>query len=143
AGCGLFALDRRRVTLIAVGVFGFVISLGLNTPAYDVLRVLLFPYRGLRAPARASMLVYLTLAALCACGWTRLMRGRSKSFTSIATLMVAALMLVEFGTRLDRWLTLPEKPAEVYQWLAAMPRSIVAEVPLARADRLDRLHDGL
>ena len=143
AACGIYALDRRRATLVAIGAFGFVISLGLNTPVYDVLRWLLIPYRGLRAPARASMLVYIALAALGAYGWARLTRGRSRSFTSIATIAVAALMLVEFRTRLDRWLTLPEKPAEVYQWLAALPRSVVAEVPLARADRLDRTWDSV
>lgn len=143
AACGIYALDRRRVTLLAIGALGFVISLGMNTPVYDLLRLLLVPYRGLRAPARASMLVYLALAALGAYGWTRLMRGRTKSFTSIATVVVAALVLVEFRTRLDRWLTLPEKPAEVYQWLAALPRSVVAEVPLARADRLDRTWDSV
>jgi hypothetical protein len=89
------------------------------------------------------MLVYFALAALGAYGWTRLTRGRSKSFTSIATVIVAALLLVEFRTRLDRWLTLPEKPAEVYRWLATQPRSVVAEVPLAQADRLHSIYDGL
>jgi len=143
AACGIYALDRRRVTLIATGAFGFVISLGLNTPVYEVLRALLIPYRGLRAPARASMLVYIAVAALAAYGWTRLMRGRSKSVTSIATVIVAVLLLVEFRTRVERWLTLPQKPAEVYQWLAALPRSVVVEVPLARADRLDRTWDSV
>ena len=57
---------------------GFVISLGLNSPFYELLRAVVLPYRGLRAPARASILVYLALAALGAFGWARLMRGRSK-----------------------------------------------------------------
>src|SRR5688572_7817401 len=100
AACGLYALDRRRLSLLAIGATGFVISLGLNTPVYGVMRAVLLPYRGLRAPARASILVYVALAALAAYGWSRLMRGRSKPFTSIATLAVAALLLVEFRTRL-------------------------------------------
>ena len=143
AACGLYALDRRRLSLLAIGATGFVISLGLNTPVYGVLRAVLLPYRGLRVPARASILVYVALAALAAYGWSRLMRGRSKPFTSIATLAVAALLLVEFRTRLDEWLTVPERPAEVYRWLATQPRSVVAEVPLARADSLHSIHDGL
>ena len=107
AGFGLYAIDRRRVTIVAIGVIGFVISLGLNTPFYELLRALVFPYRGLRAPARASILVFMALAALGAYGWTRLMRGRSKSLTTVATVMMAAALLIEFRTTMDRWLTVP------------------------------------
>ncbi len=64
-------------TLLVLGVIGFVISLGLNSPFYEPLRAVFFPYRGLRAPARASILVFLALAALAAYGWARLMRDRS------------------------------------------------------------------
>lgn len=143
AAIGLSSFDRRRLTLLSIGVIGFVISLGLNSPLYEPLRALFYPYRGLRAPARASVLVFLALAALAAYGWTRLMRGRSRSVTTIATIMMAAALLVEFNTRLDKWLTVPEQPAEVYRWLAIQPRSVVAEVPLARADRLHSIYDGL
>ena len=52
-----------------IGVVGFVLSLGLNTPIYELLRELVFTYRGLRAPARAAALVYLALAVLAAYGW--------------------------------------------------------------------------
>jgi hypothetical protein len=143
AGLGLYAIDRRRVTLVAVGVIGLVISLGLNTPFYQVLRALVLPYRGLRAPARASILVFLALAALGAYGWTRLMRGRSTSVTTVATIVMAAALLVEFRTTMDRWLTVPSVPADVYKWLAVQPRSVIAEVPFARADELHLIHDGL
>jgi hypothetical protein len=140
---GLGAFDRRRITLLSVGVIGFVISLGLNSPLYEPLRALVFPYRGLRAPSRASILVFLALAALAAYGWTRLMRGRSKMVVTIATGLMAGALLVEFNTRLDKWLTVPDEPAEVYRWLASQPRSVVAEVPLARADSLHAINDGL
>ena len=136
AALGLYAIDRRRVTLIAIGAIGFVISLGLNTPFYELLRAVVLPYRGLRAPARASILVFMALAALGAYGWTRLMRGRSKPLTTVATIVMAAALLVEFRTTMDRWLTVPTEPAEVYRWLAKQPRSVVAEVPFARADEL-------
>jgi hypothetical protein len=140
---GALSIDRHRVTLIALGAIGFVISLGLNSPFYEPLRAVLFPYRGLRAPARASILVFLALAALGAYGWTRLMHGRSKSVTRIATAIVAAALLLEFRTTLDRWLVLPEEPPQVYRWLAMQPRSVVAEVPFARAHELHTIYDGL
>ncbi|HEX6162052.1 MAG TPA: hypothetical protein VFZ31_01715 [Vicinamibacterales bacterium] len=148
---GVFSLDRpsttlgasRRVSLITIGMIGFIISLGLNTPLYDLLRELVLPYRGLRAPARASILVFLALAALGAYGWTRLMRGRSRTVTTIAGVVMAVLLLIELRTRLDRWLTLPEPPPQVYRWLQMQPKSVVAEVPFARADELHQIYDGL
>ena len=143
AALGLYSIDRRRATLVTVAAIGLVISLGLNSPFYQFLRALVLPYRGLRAPARASILVFLALGALGAYGWARLMRGRSKSMTTVATVVMAAALLVEFRTTMDRWLTVPSAPADVYRWLAAQPRSVVAEVPFARADELHQIHDGL
>jgi hypothetical protein len=90
AAAGLLAFDRRRATLIVIGVSGFVISLGFNTPFYELLRASVFPYRGLRAPARASILLFLAIAGLVAFGWARLMRGRSPRVTTIATIAIAA-----------------------------------------------------
>lgn len=139
---GVHALDRRRATLIAMAAIAFIVSLGLNSPFYEPLRAVFFPYRGLRAPARASILVFLAIAAMGAYGWARVIRGRPK-FTTIATIVMAAALLLEFRTSLDSWLTIPEQPAQVYRWLATQPRSVVLEVPVARADRLHSISDGL
>jgi hypothetical protein len=73
---GLAAVDRRRLTLLMIAVIGYVISLGLHSPLYETIRAVFFPYRGLRAPARASILVFLAIAALAAFGWARLIGGR-------------------------------------------------------------------
>jgi len=140
---GLLTIDRSRITLMVLGVTGFMISLGLNTPLYGLLRMVLFPYRGLRAPARASILVFLAISALVAFAWARLMRKQSRMVTTIATIVMAAALLVEYQTRMVAWLTLPEKPAAVDRWLAAQPRSVVAEVPFAKADSLHSISDGI
>ena len=140
---GLARLDRQRIGLLIVAAVGFMISLGLHSPFYDLLRAVAFPYRGLRAPARASILVFMAIAALVAFGWSRLMRGRSPRLVSAITIVMALALLVEYRNRMDAWLTVPSKPAEVYQWLAAQPRSVVAEVPFARADALHSIFDGL
>lgn len=140
---GLAAFDRQRATLAAVGAVGLIISLGLNSPLYEALRAIVVPYRGLRAPARAAILVYVALAALAAFGWARLMRGRAPRTVLIATAVVAAVLLGEYRTRLDSWLELPGEPPEVYRWLAQQPRSVVAEVPFAKANELHTLADGL
>jgi hypothetical protein len=140
---GLHSIDRRRATLVAIALCGLVISLGLNTSLYDWLRSVVIAYRGLRAPARASILVFFALAALAAYGWARLMRGRRQSTIIVATTIAAAALLAEYRTTLNKWLTMPEEPAEVYQWLAQQPRSVVAEVPFAKPDELHSIADGL
>lgn len=58
--------------------------------------------------------------------------------------MLAALaLLAEYETHMVAWLTVPTQPPAVYRWLAAQPRSVVAEVPFARADSLHSIADGL
>ncbi len=143
AAFGVVAFDRQRATLAVVGACGLIISFGLNSPLYEALRAVAFPYRGLRAPARAAILLYLALAALAAYGWARLMRGRSRNTVAIATTIVAVALLAEYRTNLDAWLEMPRQPAEVYRWLAQQPRSVVAEVPFAQADALHSISDGL
>jgi len=140
---GLRRIDRARLSTLILGATGLIISLGLNTPLYDALRTIAFPYRGLRAPARASILVFLAMAALAAFGWRRLMHRRPRRTAIIATLAMATALLVEYSNRMDAWLTLPSQPPEVYRWLASQPRSVVVEVPFARADRLHSIADGL
>lgn len=140
---GAIGPGRYRATLLVCGVVGLVLSLGLNTPLYEWIRAVLVPYRGLRAPARASILVMLAIAGLAAYGYLRLVRGRSPAFAQIIAAIIIATMLGEYYTPLRDWLTLPAEPPQVYRWLAGQPRVVVAEVPLSTADRLDRIYDGL
>jgi len=137
------ALDRRRISLLITLATGFVLSLGFNTPFYDLLRSVLFPYRGLRAPARAAILVFVAIAGLAAYGFARGARGRSRATAALAATALATLMLFEYRTELRHWLELPARPPQYAAWLAAQPRSVVIQVPFATADRLDRIPDGL
>ncbi len=93
---GVVGRDRRRVTLIIAGAVGLIVSLGFNTPMYELLRTILFPYRGLRAPARASILVFLAVAGLAAYGFARLTRARSRGVTALAATALSAAMLIEY-----------------------------------------------
>lgn len=142
AAFGLIGLERRRVTLLAVAAVGFVISLGLNTPLYRVLTSVLFIYNGLRAPARASILVFLALAGLVAFGWARL-EGRLKRWAPIATALVAAALVAEYSNVQASWYIANPRPPEVYKWLARQPRSVVVELPVTTPDRLDLVPDGV
>ena len=143
AAVGLASIERHRVSMVMIAVIGFIISLGLNTVFYEPLRAVVFPYRGLRAPARASILVFLALAGLAAVGWARIMRGRPRRVSVFATTVLALALLAEYRTTLDSWFVLPPRPPEVYRWLALQPRSVVAEVPIARADSLHAIADGI
>jgi hypothetical protein len=139
---GVIGMERRRLTLLAVGVVGFVISLGVNTPFYSVLTSVLFIYNGLRAPARASILVFLALAGLVAFGWARLERS-FKGWAPLATTVVAMALLAEYATVQSHWFVAETRPPAVYEWLARQPRSVVLELPVTTADRLDLVPDGI
>jgi hypothetical protein len=140
---GLRRIDHARLSILIIGVTGLFISFGLNTPIYDLLRAIAVPYRGLRAPARASILVFLAIAALAAFGWRRFMHRRPRRLVFVATLLMAGALLIEYSNRMEAWLTLPPQPPEVYRWLALQPRSVIAEVPFARADQLHSIADGM
>lgn len=142
AAVGVIGLERKRLTLLVVGASGFVISLGPNTPFYSLLTSVLFIYNGLRAPARASILVFLALAGLVAFGWSRV-ESRLTGWAPAATVAVALALLAEYATVQSSWyVAAPQTPA-VYEWLAREPRSVVLELPLTTADRLDVVPDGV
>lgn len=139
---GLLGVERRRLTLFVVGLTGFLISLGFNTPIYSALGSVLFIYHGLRAPARASILVFLALAGLVAFGWARI-EPMLKRSAPLATAVVALALLAEYLTVQSRWFVAGGPAPEVYHWLAAQPRSVVLELPLTTSDRLDVVPDGV
>lgn len=140
---GVLGTDRRRGTLLICGAAGLILSMGFNTPIYDAIRAVLVPYRGLRVPARAAILVMLAVAGLAAYGYVRLVRNRSTTFANGAAIVIAAAMLAEYSSPLRAWLRLPAQPPQVHRWLATLPPTVVAEVPFPTADRLDILHDGV
>ncbi|MCC7126189.1 MAG: hypothetical protein IT178_15180 [Acidobacteria bacterium] len=141
AGIGLRGWTSRKTTIAIVGVVGFVISLGLNTPLYDALRDVVFTYRGLRAPARAAILVLFAVAVFAGYGWATLLRRLGR--TALATAVLLGMMCVEYANHPAEWLVLPQRPPALARWLAQQPRSVVVELPLPRADALHTIFDGL
>ena len=106
AAYGLWGWSSRKSTVVIIGVVGFVLSLGLNTPIYVMLRELVFTYRGLRAPARAAALVYLALAVLAAYGW-RAVLARRPQWTTVGTAVLVGLLFLEYLTLPTPGLALP------------------------------------
>ncbi len=142
AGVGLYGWNRRKTMLAVVGGVGFVLSLGINTPLYDLLREVVFAYRGLRAPARAAVLVCFAVAAFAAYGWAAILSRRPR-WRVPATAALVVLLSFEYLHTPPAWLILPREPSSLSQWLASQPRSVVVEFPLPTADKLHTIYDGL
>jgi hypothetical protein len=142
AVCGLWRIDRRRVAILALGAVGLVISFGLNSPIYPALRQAVFIYRGLRAPARASILVFVAISALAAYGWARV-SPRLGRWRTAALGVVAGVMLVEYTTVMTNWQVLSPTPPAFARFLRQQPPSVLVEFPLPKPDRLDWIYDGL
>ena len=73
---------------------------------------MLFIYNGLRAPARASILVFLALAGLVAFGWARLERSL-KGWAPAATAVAGLALLGEYVTVQSHWFVTPPRPPQV------------------------------
>jgi hypothetical protein len=142
AGIGFVGWSARKTSMATIGTIGLVISFGLNTPVYGWLRLTVFTYRGLRAPARAGILVMLAVAMFAAWGWSSVVMRRPR-WRIVGTMLVVSVMTLEYATMPVGWLVLPTRAPAVARWLAQQPRSVVVEFPLPRADALHTIQDGI
>lgn len=113
----------------------FDLSLGLNGLLYPILTEHVGAFRGLRAPARASILVLLCLGVLAARGLTVVAPRVPSSWRRVAGAAAVGLLLLEYAagfgtTRYDN--TAPP----LYAWLAQQPPGVVFEFPAPTPDRL-------
>jgi hypothetical protein len=106
-------------------------SLGLNGGYYPLLYSYVSPYRGLRAPARFSILVGLTLAVLAGFGVARLLERRPRGRTAITAALVG-LILLEAMPRMPLERVWPIPPP-VYEAVASEPSAVLAEFPMPTA----------
>jgi hypothetical protein len=115
-------------------VAAFELSRGFNSAVYPFLYDWLSFVRGLRVPARASILVALTLALLAAFGVRRLMAGRS---STVQRLLLATIVLA-VGIDLRPLLKLEpvwREPPPVYEAIAGNPNVVLAEFPFGGSPR--------
>jgi hypothetical protein len=122
-------------------LLAFDLSLGLNGLVYPYLQEHVPVFKGLRAPARASVLFLLFLAALAARGYALATQQlASRLQIAVAFLLAGGMMLEYWIAPLEMW-RYPVRPP-LYQFLAKQPDGIVAEFPAPQ--RLDQLpaHDA-
>ena len=124
----------RRAAYVVGLAIAVDLSFGLNGLTYGWLREYLFPYRGLRAPARAGGVSLLMIAVLAGLGWARLQQsGRWAARITrwpLAAVVFVALAL-EYLVYPRTLITAPTAAAPVYEWLAARrDDGAVIELPL-------------
>ena len=124
------ALDRRRaIMLVAVGVTGVVLSLGLRTPVYGWLFHVFPPMQGLRAAARFGNLFLLAMAALAGLGFAMLRRRLAPRRAAIVGALLIVLANVEALRAPFEYTRFGGIPP-IYSLLAKEPgRVVLAETP--------------
>jgi hypothetical protein len=109
-------------------VFAFEASLGMHGYLYPSLTEHFLPFRGLRVPARYSMLVGLSLSVLAGYGTARLCaRLRSERSRYVLAAVLASIVLFESRATLS-FEHVPE-PHAIYQWFDGRPTAVIAELP--------------
>jgi hypothetical protein len=124
----------RVAMVFAIGLTGFVLSLGPKTPFYAWLYAAFPPMQGLRAAARFGGLFLLAIALLAGLGLARLRQGyggqadkrRWPKAVAVAAVFLVNLEALRAPFEYRRWGGIPE----IYTLLANEPGKVVlAEMP--------------
>ena len=106
-------------------------SFGLKGSYYPLLYTYVGPYRGLRVPARFSILVGLTLAVLAGYGAARMFE-RWPRRRILLTAVTLGLLMVEAMPRMPLERVWPAPPP-IYASIASEPSAVLAEFPMPTA----------
>jgi hypothetical protein len=125
-------IGATRLAYAAGLTAAFDVSLGFHGLVYPYLYEWFLPIRGLRVPARFSILVGLSLAILSGFAVRRLL-GRSRGWTAHA--IFAALALAVAADLQPQLELVPvwREPPGVYASFAGAPGVVLAEFPLSKA----------
>jgi hypothetical protein len=117
-------------------VAAFELSLGLNGMIYPSLYDHVAFFRGLRAPARASIFFLLCLGVLAAQGYKALAAAISQPARHVLAIALPAIVLLEYWVAPLRLIPYMNEAPPLYAWLADQPAGVVAEFPMPRANQL-------
>ena len=106
-------------------------SFGLNGGYYPLLYTYVGPFRGLRAPARFSILVGLTLSLLAGYGAARILGRWPRQRIALTAVMLGLVMLEAMPRMpLERvW----KSPPPIYASISGEPTAVLAEFPMPTA----------
>jgi len=139
AVAGLVGGGRRRVAYGVLLLVAFDMSLGFNGLTYRALFDLLWPYQGLRVPARMFVIVSVALGALAAYGVAWLAARWRRAYRPLAAALTAGILLESAAIPVLLW-TVPDVPA-LYAWLAQEPPAVLMEWPMPRVKTLGSMTD--
>jgi hypothetical protein len=127
-------LDARRGAYLVAALVLFEGSLGANGLVFQTLRAWVLPFRGLRVPARFTVLLGLSIAVLAGFGVLRLRRlaERHSRLASAVPAVCAALLLIENLPRLDLVL-LATAPPPVYDYFRGAPPAALVDLPFPKS----------
>jgi hypothetical protein len=133
--------DRVRVLHAAGLAFAFQLAIGFNGLIYPLLYEWLLPYRGLRVPARATVLVLLGTCVLAGFGLVRLTARVKRRLW--ANVIAGALIAVVCGEYLSRPVLreLENGISPWYRTLRAVPDAVLFEWPVTVPWRLEQMVD--
>lgn len=113
-------------------IMAFELSLGANGHLYPLLYEHIGVFRGLRAPARASVFCLLFLGVLAAHGTAALTAAMTPPMRRVVAALVCAILLLEYRVGPLHLVPYPNDPPPLYVMLARLPRGVVAEFPMPR-----------
>ncbi len=133
-----------RVRRIHAGhlAFGVLLALGFNAFVYPILFEWLLPYRGLRVPARATMLVLLSLAVLAGLGLAPIRTRLGMAARTAVAIAAIVMTSVEYFSRPSLREVDPQA-SPWYSTLAQMDDAVVFEWPVSHPSRLTEMIDVL
>lgn len=132
--------DRRiRAHLVGL-IVGLVLTFGFNAGVYRALYEWVLPYRGLRVPARAAILVLLSLSVVAGAGLAWIQnRFRARVAPLVAAALIAVASVEYWST--PRLLPVDPRPSGWYKWLGSIPDAVVFEWPVTVPWRLYDMRD--
>jgi hypothetical protein len=124
-------LSVARLAYAAGLVWSFDASLGFNGTIYPYLHQVMPGFRGLRVPARFSIVLGMTLAVLAGYGVARMTRRRGAVTRWAITAVLLGAALIELRPQLNfhhMWL----KPSPVYNRLRNAENVVLLDMPMPR-----------
>src|SRR5262249_18547342 len=126
-------------------LIAFDVSLGFHGVLYRALYDYFVPFRALRIPARMGLMVGFSLAVLAGFGALRLGgRLRSAGPRRTASVLIAAVLLLEYASRpLPLWTAPPEPPeayADILRDRGDGPTAVIFEFPTGHMEDPEYLY---
>lgn len=126
---------RRMLAALAGALIliGVLLSLGVNTGIYSTLFEHVDVLKGIRAPARWSIVAYLGGSLMLVAGFGSMQGGGRRSVAICSVMSMLFLIEIYDGSR--RWYLLSPEVDPVYEWLAReQPEGAVLELPIGDRD---------